>query len=100
MAKSVVDGVLFSDIDLPGTVIQQVTVSISRQNTLPSDLKKKMAEQVKSLGGNAVSNFEVAQSASHWTFKASIFMWDSETLCGVGNAVKIPKDKMSEALGK
>ena len=62
MAKSIVDGILFSDLDLPGEEIQDIVVSVSRQNALPSDLKKKMAKKVKELKGNAVSNFEVAQS--------------------------------------
>ena len=78
MAKSIVDGVLFSDGELPGEEIQHVVITISKQNALPSDLKKKMALKVKALGGNAVSNFEVAQSGHHWVFTASPFMWDSE----------------------
>ncbi len=98
MAKSIVDGILFSDGDLPGDEIEQVVISISRQNALPSDIKKKMAAKVKALGGNAVSNFEVAQSGHHWLFTASILMWDTESLYGVGKARKIPKEQMSEAL--
>jgi hypothetical protein len=98
MAKSIVDGVLFSDSDLPGNEIQQVVVSISRQNALPSDLKKKMAKKVRELGGNAVSNFEVAQSGHHWLFTASILMWDTESLHCVGKARLIPKELMKEAL--
>ena len=98
MAKSIVDGILFSDADLPGDEIEQVVISISRQNALPSDIKKKMAAKVKALGGNAVSNFEVAQSGHHWLFTASILMWDTESLYGVGKARKIAKEQMSEAL--
>lgn len=98
MAKSIVDGILFSDTDLPGEEIEQVVVSISRQNALPSDIKKKMAAKVKTLGGNAVSNFEVAQSGHHWLFTASILMWDTESLYGVGKARKIAKEQMPEAL--
>ena len=98
MAKSIVDGVLFSDGDLPGAEIQQVVISISKQNALPSDLKKKMATKVKTLGGNAVSNFEVAQSGHHWIFTASPFMWDTESLYGVGKALRISKEQMVEAL--
>jgi|LauGreDrversion4_2_1035121.scaffolds.fasta_scaffold1348065_1 hypothetical protein len=100
MAKSIVEGILFSDSDLPGDDLQQVVISISRQNALPSDLKKKMAKKVREMGGNAVSNFEVAQSGHHWLFTASILMWDSESLHGVGQAKLIPKDLMKEALGK
>lgn len=98
MAKSIVDGILFSDSDLPGDEIQQVVVNISKQNALPSDLKKKMAAKVKALGANAVSNFEVAQSGHHWLFAASILMWDTESLYGVGKAKKIPKELMGEAI--
>lgn len=98
MAKSIVDGVLFSDGDLPGDNLEQVVVSISKQNALPSEIKKKMAKKVKELGGNAVSNFEVAQSGHHWLFTASILMWDTESLYGVGNALKIQKENMQEAL--
>lgn len=98
MAKSIIDGILFSDAALPGEEIEQVVVSISKQNALPSDIKKKMAKKVKDLGGNAVSNFEVAQSGHHWLFTASILMWDTESLYGVGKAVRIPKEQMSEAL--
>lgn len=98
MAKSIVDGVLFSDGDLPGEDLEQVVVSISKQNALPSDIKKKMAKKVKEKGGNAISNFEVAQSGHHWLFTASILMWDTESLYGVGKARKIAKDQMPEAL--
>jgi hypothetical protein len=98
MAKSIVDGVLFSDGELPGEEIQQVVITISKQNALPSDLKKKMALKVKALGGNAVSNFEVAQSGHHWIFTASPFMWDTESLYGVGKARRISKEEMAGAL--
>ena len=98
MAKSIVDGILFSDLDLPGEEIQDIVVSVSRQNALPSDLKKKMAKKVKELKGNAVSNFEVAQSGHHWIFTASILMWDTESLYGVGKVKRISQDQMAEAL--
>lgn len=98
MAKSIVDGILFSDLDLPGEEIQDIVVSVSRQNALPSDLKKKMAKKVKELRGNAVSNFELAQSGHHWIFTASILMWDTESLFGVGKVKRISQEQMSEAL--
>ena len=98
MAKSIVDGILFSDLDLPGEEIQDIVVSVSRQNALPSDLKKKMAKKVKELKGNAVSNFEVAQSGHHWIFAASILMWDTESLFGVGKVKRISQEQMAEAL--
>ena len=98
MAKSLVDGILFSDLDLPGEEIQDIVVSVSRQNALPSDLKKKMAKKVKELKGNAVSNFEVAQSGHHWVFTASILMWDTESLFGVGKVKRISQEQMAEAL--
>ncbi len=59
-----------------------------------------LADNFMEMGGNAVSNFEVAQSGHHWLFTASILMWDSESLHGVGQAKLIPKDLMKEALGK
>jgi hypothetical protein len=98
MAKSIVDGILFSDLDLPGQEIEDIVVSVSRQNALPSDLKKKMAKRVKELKGNAVSNFEVAQSGHHWIFSASILMWDTESLFGVGKVKRISQEQMAEAL--
>ncbi len=98
MAKSIVDGILFSDLDLPGEEIQDIVVSVSRQNVLPSDLKKKMAKKVKELKGNAVSNFEVAQSGHHWIFTVSILMWDTESLFGVGKVKRISQEQMAEAL--
>ena len=98
MAKTIVDGILFSDAELPGEQLEQIVVSISRQNALPSDLKRKMAKKVKELKGNAVSNFEVAQSGHHWIFTASILMWDTESLYGVGNVKRISKDQMADAL--
>ncbi len=98
MAKSIVDGILFSDLYLPGEEIQDIVVSVSRQNALPSDLKKKMAKKVKELKGNAVSNFEVAQSGHHWIFTASILMWDTESLFGVGKVKRISQEQMAEAL--
>jgi hypothetical protein len=98
MAKSIVDGILFSDLDLPGEEIQDIVVSVSRQNALPSDLKKKMAKKVKELKGNAVSNFEVAQSGHHWIFTVSILMWDTESLFGVGKVKRISQEQMADAL--
>ncbi len=98
MAKSIVDGILFSDSDLPGDYVERVVVSISRQNALPSDLKKKMARKVRELKGNAVSNFEVAQSGHHWIFTASVLIWDTESLYGVGIVKRISKDQMLDAL--
>jgi hypothetical protein len=98
MAKSIVDGVLFSDLELPGEEIEDIVISVSRQNALPSDIKKKMAKKVKELKGNAVSNFEVAQSGHHWIFTASILMWDTESLFGVGKVKRISKEQMNEAL--
>ena len=98
MAKSIVDGVLFSDLELPGEEIEDIVISVSRQNALPSDIQKKMAKKVKELKGNAVSNFEVAQSGHHWIFTASILMWDTESLFGVGKVKRISKEQMPEAL--
>ena len=98
MAKSIVEGVLFSDGDLPGAELQPVVVEISRQNALPSEVKKKMAVKVKALGGNAIKNFETAQAGHHWIVTASILKWDTESLYGVGMAIKIPKEKMKDAL--
>ena len=57
-----------------------------------------MSSKVKALGGNAVSNFETAQSGHHWLFTASLIKWDTESLYGVGMARKIPKEQMKEAL--
>ena len=98
MAKSIVGGVLFSDGELPGVQLGQVLAEISRQNALPSDIKQKLADEAKSLGANAVMNFETAQAGHHWLFTASILKWDTESLFGVGMAVKIPKESMQEAL--
>lgn len=97
MGKSIADGVLFSDGELPGEERGQVVVQISRQNALPSDLKKKLAAKARELGANGVKNFETAQAGHHWIFQLT-FKWDSESLYGVGIAVKIPKESMEEAL--
>jgi len=98
MYKAIVNGVLFSDGELPGDNKGQIIASISRQNALPSQLQEKLAQQAKSLGANAVMNFDIAQAGHHWLFTASILKWDTESLHGVGIAVKIPKEKMQEAL--
>ena len=98
MSKSVIDGVLFSDGELPGENKGQIVAEISRQNALPSDIKRKLAKKAKELGANGVSNFDLAQNGHHWIFTASILKWDTESLVAVGNAVKIPKEKMQEAL--
>ena len=100
MAKSIVDGVLFSDKDLPGEDVGRIVVSISKQNALPSDVKKKLSIKAKELGANAVANFETAQSGHHWLFTASILMWDTESLFGVGNGKRISKEDMPKALEK
>lgn len=98
MAKSIVEGVLFSDGELPGENLGQITVEISKQNALPSDIKRKLSAKAKALGANAVANFETAQAGHHWLFTASLLKWDTESLYGVGTAVKIPKEAMKDAL--
>jgi uncharacterized protein YbjQ (UPF0145 family) len=98
MIKSVVGGVLFSGGDLPGENLGQVVAQIARQNALPSDIKRKLAQKAKDLGANAVSNFEIAQVGHHWVFSASLLKWDTESVFAVGQAIKIPKELMSEAL--
>lgn len=98
MSKSIVNGILISTEKLPGEDLGRVVVEISRQNALPSDLKAKLSEKVKALGGNALEGFESAQSGHHWLFTASILKWDTESLFGVGTAKKIPKEQMREAL--
>lgn len=98
MAKTIVGGVLFSDGELPGEELGQVVAQISKQNALPSEIKARLAEKAKALGANSVKNFETAQAGHHWLFTASILMWDTESLYGVGTAVKIPKEKMQEVL--
>jgi len=98
MSKSVIDGVLFSDGDLPGEKMGEVTAKISKQNALPSEIKRHLASKAKQLGANGVANLEIAQTAHHWIYTASPFKWDSESLVAVGIAVKIPKEKMQEAM--
>ena len=65
MSKSVIDGVLFSDGDLPGEKMGDVIAKISKQNALPSEIKSHLASKAKLLGANGVANFEMAQTAHH-----------------------------------
>jgi hypothetical protein len=76
-----VDGIWFTpDTIVNSEKIKSLTVTSDRQNTLLSELRKNLANQVKSLGGNALTNYRYKQTATIWS-------WSSVRWVAEGDAV-------------
>jgi hypothetical protein len=86
---STFDGVFFTEASSPQPVIRRVAVEISRQNSNLTEVKTRMAEQARSAGANAITNFVYGQRAHKWWRQAFSFKWDSESWFGEGDAVQL-----------
>jgi len=80
------DGVIFCESHLDGQVVGDITVKGATQNTLLTELKRDMANQARTMGGNAIMNFNYGQRADRG---ANIFKWDTERLYGSGTVVRL-----------
>jgi hypothetical protein len=80
----VVEGVLITEDEISGgQYIRDLEVSISRQNSLLSEVQKKMVEQAIHYSGNVIGNFSYSQK-SHSRLQLALPKWDSESLVATG----------------
>ena len=76
------ENVLFFEKILPDKGLQHLEVEISRQNSYLTQIKKKIVEKVKKLGGKSVSNFKYGQrKLKTWDLVFSL-KWDTESWFG------------------
>ena len=81
-----VDGVVFSEGPLEGSNLGAIREFGSKQNTTLLEVKKAMAIKAKSMGGNAVANFNYVQKADKGLH---LLKWDKERLNCSGQVVRL-----------
>ena len=83
------DGIFFSESSIPeAKLVKHVHVEISRQNSTLSEVKSRLASEVRACGGTALAAFRYGQKKHHWT-QLVAFKWDTESWHGEGDAVII-----------
>ena len=86
---TVKDGVFFTEAAIPqARIIKHLHVEISRQNATLSELKARLAEEVRNCGGTALMHFRYGQKKHHWT-ELLAFKWDTESWHGEGDAISV-----------
>ena len=66
------DGVFFTEGPIVGGVkLGELKVESRKQNTNLDELKQQLASQVKSLGGNALENFNYVQQGTVMSFSST-----------------------------
>jgi prevent-host-death family protein len=79
---NICEDVFFTESGIPGvTPIKHVHIEISRQNSNLTEVKERMAREVKTLGANAIMNFKYGQK-KHSTWQLVALKWDTS-----GNAL-------------
>lgn len=86
------DGVTFTEATLDLASLGDVIVRARSQNSSLSELKREMAKEAKSLGGNCIMNFRYSQKADSPLKNVFSFKWDTERLVGTGDVVSLPED--------
>ena len=89
------EGIMFNDIfftetDIPKyPAIKHLEVVVKHQNATLDDIKRRLAEEAKSVGANTVKNFRYGQRIMS-TLKALIrFQWVIEFWYGEGDAIRM-----------
>ena len=83
------DGIFFTEAAIArATIIKHLHVEISRQNATLAELKSRLAEEVRSCGGNVLMQFRYGQRKHHWT-ELLAFKWDTESWHGEGDAASL-----------
>ena len=82
------EGVFFSEQEIPGRVIEHIKVEISRQNSNLTEIKRKMVEKVKELGGKSISKFKYGQRKHKAWELVFTFKWDTESWYGEGDVLE------------
>jgi len=86
---TVQDGVFFTESSIPeAKLVKHLHVEISRQNATLSEVKSRLAAEVRTCGGTALMGFRYGQKKHHWT-ELFAFKWDTESWHGEGDAVVI-----------
>ena len=84
------DGVFFTEGPIVGGVkLGELKVESRKQNTNLDELKQQLASQVKSLGGNALENFNYVQQGTVMSFSST--RWRA-----TGTAVRATDDAPSQ----
>ncbi|MBI4429805.1 MAG: hypothetical protein HY562_11885 [Ignavibacteriales bacterium] len=84
------EGVFFTEQEISKySTVRHIEVVIKRQNATLDDLKRRMANEAKAAGANAIKNFRYGQRIMS-ALKALIrFQWEIEYWHGEGDAVKM-----------
>ena len=68
---------------------KRISVTVNRQNSNLSEVKKRMASQAHQVGANSIVNFRYGQRSHKWWQLVFTFKWDSEGWFGEGDAVTL-----------
>lgn len=87
---NICNGIFFTESTVSNaTVIQHLSVEISRQNANLTDVKQRLADQARQLGATVVMNFRYGQKKHKWWELLFTFKWDTESWYGEGDAIKL-----------
>jgi hypothetical protein len=83
------EDVFFTESIIPGaSVIRHVHVEISRQNATLTEVKTRLASEVRACGGNGLMAFRYGQK-KHSGLQLLAFKWDTESWHGEGDAIRL-----------
>ena len=87
---NVYEGMFFTENAVPGaTTIRHLHVEISRQNADVGEVKRRLAQEARTIGANVLMNFRYGQKKHRWRELVFTLKWDSESWHGDGDAVKL-----------
>jgi hypothetical protein len=87
-----VQGVLFTESTLPIQIIEDISFKAPTQNTTLVEMKGKLAERAKALGGNGLINFKYGQKADKPLRNVFSLKWDTERMIASGSVVFFESD--------
>ena len=90
------DGVFFTEETLELQVLGQVKAQGTSQNTSLLEVKRRAAQKVKELGGNALMEHRYSQKADSVLKDIFWIKRDSERVTITGSAVKVSSSTMQE----
>lgn len=83
------DGVFFTEDAIANApAVKRVSVEISRQNSDITEIKRRMAQEAKAAGANAIMSFRYGQRKHEW-WQLLALKWDTESWYGEGVAVTV-----------
>ena len=85
-----VDEIFFTESSVAkASVLRHLHIDIFNQNSNLIEVKKKLAEEAKNAGGNAVMNFHYGQKTRDWRALFTSMRWDTEEWYGEGDAIML-----------